>query len=45
MEQLRKMELRGAWQLQQSVGKIIVIKKKFNFQNAINGILKLIITF
>lgn len=34
MEQLHKTELRGAWQLQQSVGKIIKLKptkkKKFS---------------
>jgi len=43
MEQLHKTELRGAWQLQQSIGKIISQnKKKNNFQNAMNGVLKLI---
>jgi len=48
MEQLHKTELRGAWQLQQSVGKIIKLKqtnKKTYFQNAMNGVLKMIITF
>lgn len=43
------MELHGAWQLQQSVGRIIKLKptekKIYYFQNVMNGVLKMIITF